>query len=520
MDPAERVGNQLGLVDPFYGYSTLLNVIIYVLLPLFGVLQFFRLRRALHVFQLEGYKRPNFMSWTRAHRQRSMWMQSGSAKKPLAMTGRAWRILITGVALSVLSVFGAWGVAHLLLGGWPLDVVAYFGALALVVYFTSRVLTIADWGLAPLQATINQRYLRAARVKLDRWEPTVIGVTGSYGKTSTKSFIEKLLAHDGDVLATPGSYNTTLGVVRTINENLSENHRYLVLEMGAKQRGDIAEIADFTRPHMAVLTAIGPAHLESFGSLDDIRRGKYEIVEGLRDGGVAVMNTDNPDVRALANETRNVRVVRYGLDPSGDPDITARDVLTSADGTSFRLLDSRSGAYVDAITTLVGRHAIGNVLGAAAVAVEAGRGLVGLAGAIRRLEAVEHRLQIIKGAGGVTVIDDAYNSNPDGAAAALEVVGAMAARSKVVVTPGMVELGELQPEANQRLGELAGRVADTLIVVARVNREALVAGARRGGRATVIPVETLAAAQEELKTLLAPGDVVLFENDLPDHYEG
>jgi UDP-N-acetylmuramoyl-tripeptide--D-alanyl-D-alanine ligase len=155
-----------------------------------------------------------------------------------------------------------------------------------------------------------------------------------------------------------------------------------------------------------------------------------------------------------------------------------------------------------------------------AVALETGRSLAELAGPIRRLTAVEHRLQIIKGAGGVTVIDDAFNSNPDGAAAALDVVEEMPGGHKVVVTPGMVELGELQAEANERFGEHAGRVADTLIVVARVNREALVAGAQRSNRARVVIVDTLAQAQEEMKNLLGPGDVVLFENDLPDQYEG
>ena len=514
------MGNQLGLPDPFYGYSILLNIIIYVLLPLFGVLQFVRLRRALHVFQLEGYRRRNFLSWTRAHRDRSQWMRTTPVKKPLAMTGRAWRILALAVILSILAVFGSWVVAHLLLGGWPLDVIAYLLAAGLVFYFSSEVLTLSDRALGPVQSTINSRYLRAARARLDAWKPLVIGVTGSYGKTSTKFFIERLVAPDGEALATPGSYNTTMGVVRTINENLHEEHRYLIVEMGAKQRGDIAELADFTRPRVAVLTAIGPAHLESFGSLDNVRKAKYEIVEGLRTDGVAVMNTDDPEVRALADETKRVKVIRYGLDPQGAPHVSAHGIETTSEGTSFRVVDTRSGEDVGATTTLLGRHSIGNVLGAVAVALETGRPLAELVDPIRRLSAVEHRLQIIKGAGGVTVIDDAFNSNPEGAAAALDVVDAMPGGHKIVVTPGMVELGELQAEANERFGEHAGRVADTLVVVTRVNRDALVTGAERSGRARVVVVDTLAQAQEELKSMLRLGDVVLFENDLPDQYEG
>jgi UDP-N-acetylmuramoyl-tripeptide--D-alanyl-D-alanine ligase len=510
----------MDLPDPFYGYSTLLNVIIYVGLPLFAVLQFFRLRRALHVFQLEGYKRANFLRWARANPNRARWMSGPPAKKPLAMTGRAWRILVLSVLLSVLAVFGAWAIAHLLLGGWPADGIAYVVALGLILFFTSHVLVLADRLLTPVQSAINNGYERRARKKLDEFEPVVVGITGSYGKTSTKFAVETLVAREGEVLATPGSYNTTLGVVRTINEHLRRDHKFFVVEMGAKQRGDIAEIVALTRPHIAVLTAIGPAHLETFESLDNVRRAKYEIVAGLGHDGVAVMNTDNPEVRALADDARGVKVIRYGLEADGTPHLTASDIEITPEGTSFTIVDIRTNEMVHARTSLLGRHSIGNLLGAVAVALEAGRSLPELVGPIRRLEAVEHRLQIIKGAGDMTVIDDAFNSNPDGAAAALEVVDAMNAVRKVVVSPGMVELGHFQAEANERFGEHAGRVADTFIVVARVNRDALVAGAKRGGRAKVIAVDTLADAQEAMKPFMTPGAVVLFENDLPDQYEG
>ena len=509
----------MDLPDPFYGYSTLLNVLIYVVLPLFAVLQFFRLRRALHVFQLEGYKRSNFLRWVRANPKRSRWMSSTPAKKPLAMTGRAWRVLIASVFLSAAGVFGSWVIAHLLLGGWPADVVAFLIALGLILIFSSHALVFADLLLTPVQNAINSGYTRRAHKRLEDVGPTVVGVTGSYGKTSTKFAIEKLVATEGEVLATPGSYNTTLGVVRTINEHLTSAHRFFVVEMGAKQRGDIAELVEFTQPSVAVLTAIGPAHLESFGSIDNVRRAKYEIVSGLPAEGVAVMNTDNPEVRLLADDTQRVKVIRYGLEADGGPDLTASDIEITPEGTSFAVVDTRTNEKVHARTSLLGRHSIANLLGAVAVALEAGRSLAELVGPIRRLTPVEHRLQIIKGAGGVTIIDDAFNSNPDGAAAALEVVDAMEGSPKIVVTPGMIELGPLQAEANKRFGEQAGRVADTLIVVGRVNRDALVAGASRG-RAEVIIVDTLADAQEAMKPFMTRGAVVLFENDLPDQYEG
>jgi UDP-N-acetylmuramoyl-tripeptide--D-alanyl-D-alanine ligase len=269
-----------------------------------------------------------------------------------------------------------------------------------------------------------------------------------------------------------------------------------------------------------VLTAIGPAHLESFGSLEDVRRAKYELIEGLPDDGVAVMNTDDAEVRALADSTDHLRVIRYGIDPEGKPDVTASDVGVTARGTRFGLTDTRSGETIAARTSLLGDHAVANLLGAVAVALETGRPLGELGAPISSLKPVEHRLQLIKGAGGVTVIDDAFSSNPAGSAAALDVLAAMPARRRVVVTPGMVELGGMQAAANEALGERAGRTADVVIVVAGVNRDALVAGAERSGHARVVAVDSLAQAQRELQDILGPGDVVLFENDLPDQYEG
>jgi UDP-N-acetylmuramoyl-tripeptide--D-alanyl-D-alanine ligase len=211
-------------------------------------------------------------------------------------------------------------------------------------------------------------------------------------------------------------------------------------------------------------------------------------------------------------------VVRYGLDPVGAPDVTASDVSTTTEGTALNIVQRSSAEAIAAQTKLLGRHAVGHLLAGVAVACSVSRPLGELTEAISMLRPVEHRLQIIEGTGGITVIDDAYNSNPDGAAAALEVLDSMPARRKVVVTPGMVELGDLQVEYNRVLGERAAAVADTIIVVAGVNRKAITAGAG-GGSAEVLAVDSLEEASARLSDLLVPGDVVLFENDLPDQYE-
>ncbi len=387
--------------------------------------------------------------------------------------------------------------------------------------------------MTPVQAAINGRFLRQARRRLEQVDPLVIGITGSFGKTSTKFATARALGDPAEVLATPSSFNTPLGVSRTINEGLRDDHKYFVVEIGARNAGDVAEVARLVSSSIGVLTSIGPAHLESFGSIEGVTRAKYEIVQSLPAAGVAVMNVDDLRVRALADDMASgaspgpewpevrtdLRVIRFGLDPAVRDLLLARALEVHRRGTKMMLVDEGSASSADLDTRLLGRHAVSNVLAAAAVSSAAGRSLTDAAASLSGLEPVEHRLQIIEGAGGVTVIDDAYNSNPVGAAAALEVLASMPARKRVVITPGMVELGAEQAAANEELGRLAGAAADVAIFVAPLNRQALVAGAS-GGRADVKVVDSLAEATAILQGLIGAGDVVLFENDLPDQYEG
>lgn len=509
----------MGFSDPFPGYSIVLRTILFGLVPLFMVWQLARLRRALHVFQLEGYKRSRFLEWHHGNPRRALRLSPIPTKKPLVMTGRAWRVLVLAAALSLLAILLASAAAHLA-GGWPFDVATWAIVTALVALGAPRLIVAADWLFGPVQRAINARYVRAARRRLDEVRPQVIGVTGSFGKTSTKFAIEHLLAPSGGALATPGSFNTPMGVCRAINEHLTSSHRFLIVEMGAYGRGEIRELCELVRPSVGVLTAIGPAHLERFGSMDNIRSAKYELIESLPSDGVAIMNGDDAEVRALADSTSRVRVVRYGLDPGGAPDVTAHHIEVTDEGTTFEIVHTSRGETASVATRLLGSHSLGHILAAVAVAGTAGMSVADLVEAIACLQPAEHRLQIISGAGGVTVIDDAYNSNPDGAAAALDVLAAMPARRKVIVTPGMVELGKMQYEANERFGAHAARVADALIVVAAVNRAAITAGARRvDGGVEVVAVGSLLEAQKKLEGMLAPGDAVLFENDLPDHLE-
>jgi UDP-N-acetylmuramoyl-tripeptide--D-alanyl-D-alanine ligase len=447
-------------------------------------------------------------------------------KKPLVYTARARRILGTSAVISLaLMVLSLW----LALSGWrsdlgmalSYDVGTVILLAALVVIQLSPLTTVlANIILSPLQYAINRTYLRRAQTRLRDVQPLVIGITGSYGKTSTKYLLEHLLADQRRVLKTPLSYNTLMGVCRVINEDLQADCEVFIAEMGAYRRGDIKELCDFVQPTIGILTAIGPQHLERFKTIENIQATKYELIEALPPSGVAIFNNDDPRCRALADRTTHVRVMRYGL--NGDVqnlDLWAEHLAMGPEGLSFIMADT-SGRRVEVRTVLLGRHNVLNILGASCAALALGVPLADLARAIQALPPVPHRLQLIDNGSGVTVIDDAYNSNPIGAMEALEVLGGFTAGQRILVTPGMVELGPLEAQLNEELGAKAAEVCDYVVLVGVERTQALVAGLQRQNfpPERIRVVRDLKGATIVLPTIVGVGDTVLFENDLPDQY--
>lgn len=452
--------------------------------------------------------------------------QQPPARKALVYTARAVRICTMAllVCLAVAGVFGLAAVRQLSQGLTP---AGPYRAAALVliggvvtIHLAPLAVILANLLLAPVQATINARYLRSAKQRLRQFAPIVVGITGSYGKTSTKYFLHTLLSERYGALKTPQSFNTLMGICRVINTDLQPQHRMFIVEMGAYGRGVIREIADFVRPQIGVLTAIGPQHLERFKTMENIEAAKYELIEALPSSGVAVFNNDDPRCRRLADRTTRVKVLRYGLE-SAQPGLRvwAEGMSQSAKGLTFTLVDS-DGQRASTHTVLLGRHNVLNLLGAACVALDMGLSLEEIARAIPKIEPAPHRLQLLQGAGGVTVLDDAYNSNPVGAAAALEVLQEFKTGKRVLVTPGMVELGEIEAEQNEEFGAQAAQVCDYVLLVGPKQTQAILKGLERehfpGERIRV--VQDLTEATAELRRLVQPGDVVLFENDLPDLY--
>jgi UDP-N-acetylmuramoyl-tripeptide--D-alanyl-D-alanine ligase len=444
--------------------------------------------------------------------------------KPLVFTARARRLFALALALPAL-VLAALALAAAL--GMPAWVAAAAGAAtgAAAHLGAPELLALADRMLKPVQSLDNRRFVRRAQRRLAQVNPLVVGITGSFGKTTTKAAVSAVGELRSPAYPTPASYNSLLGVVRATNEGLGDHHRIYVVEMGAYRRGDVAELCDLVHPRIGVLTAIGPAHLERFGSLDEIERAKGELAECMPEDGTFVTTADDERCRRAAARAR-CPVRFFSVAGSPDAEILAEDVRMEAGTTRFRLsrrLPSGEVEQAPVRTRLLGRHNVANLLAAAAVGVALDLPLPVIARGLGRVEPPAHRLApIVNEAAGVVVIDDAYNSNPVGAAAALEVLAAHKADRRLLVTPGMVELGERETAENRRFGAQAAEVCDIVVLVGREQSRPI----RDGLEDASFPASQIHVVGDarEAEALLArttrPGDVVLFENDLPDLYLG
>ena len=444
------------------------------------------------------------------------------AKKPLVYTARAKRVF----GLSIVLLVGLAAATVFTIQGSPWRVAAFLFSEVSVVN-----LTFANLLIYPLERTINEAYLFSARKRIKALNPKVIGITGSYGKTSTKYILHRILSEKFNTLMTPDSYNTPMGICKVIRGQLVAEHEVFVVEMGAYKRGDIRDLCNLAAPQIGILTAVGPQHLERFKSVENIAKTKYELIESLPSGGLAVFNCDNEICAELANkrEQGGNPVFRYATEPSSSveaserPQLTATNIRHTSDGLTFTvhpLVDTQEATEVEIRTQLLGRHNVSNILAAMAVAMACGMTLEEIRAAIAKVEPVPHRLQLASGAGGVTIIDDSFNSNPVGAKAALEVLSEIGEGKKVLVTPGMVELGEKEYEENKKLGERAADVCDLVILVGPMRTLPILDGLKAAAYPSqqIIVALNLEEVKKHLATRVQPGDVVLFENDLPDNY--
>ncbi len=425
------------------------------------------------------------------------------AKKPLVYTDRVKRLLVTIFLLMAAMLVVAWIFNPLIMGTM----------LLLVVLLPVLLVLIANYINAPMEKAIGNRFIKdAKRILSEAKDLKIIGITGSYGKTSAKNYLTALLSAKYSTLMTPASFNTPMGVVRTVREHLRGYHEVFVCEMGAKNKGDIKEICDIVHPHHGMITAIGEQHLETFKTLDTIIDTKFELVDALPEDGIAFLSTDNEHI--AAREVTNVRTVSYGLKDGAQ--YTASDIQNDETGSTFTVT-TPDGETCEYTTRLLGAHTIQNLVGCIAVAHQLGVSLQEMKQPIRMMKPVEHRLQLLPNG----YIDDAYNSNPAGFRSALDVLGSMKNTRRVLVTPGMVELGERQEALNEELGAYAADCCDVAVLVGEKQAPPLKKGLLSKG----FPEEKIFVATDLHQAISyvqslpkAERQIVLLENDLPDNF--
>ncbi len=437
-------------------------------------------------------------------------------KKPLVVTRRIRRLwatmLIIVAALGVFYPAGLWFAAAV---PWV-------------------ILVVANLVNTPMEKAITRWYINDAR-RIIRSMPNlkIIAITGSYGKSSTKEAMVRLLSMKYNTLTTPGNFNTTLGVVRTIRERLKPYHEVFVVEMGAKQRGDIKEICDIVRPSIGVITAVGEQHLETFGSIEEVQKTKFELIDALPPHGIAVLCGDYPYIASRA--VNNVaKTIYYGLESSSSLDYTVENVEYHSLMTHFAVKE-KGGASERFSTALLGEGNLLNIMASFIVAKELGVSPAQGAAAISQLPAVEHRLKA-RNLGNRVILDDAYNSNPVGARMALGVLRDFDVVSylslapstgceRIVITPGFVEMGSAQKAANRELGREIARSGAFAVVVSEVNREDILGGLKDENysperiKAVNTFDDAIAFTDSHFGAQGLTGSVMLLLNDLPDTYK-
>ncbi|MDP3737427.1 MAG: UDP-N-acetylmuramoyl-tripeptide--D-alanyl-D-alanine ligase [Hyphomonadaceae bacterium] len=508
-----------------------------------------RLPRYLHIFQQEEYDNPRFLSWivsARAFDIRvtialvvlsavylvagayitwELWPITGGAvflaaaalepdptkagKKPLVLTQRAKAIFY--LALGIGAVIGALIAWLLPVWGWIIG-----------VQLPPLMLVLANTILWPMEKKKQLFFLTDAKARLKRINPEVIGITGSFGKTTVKHMLGHVLSLLDNAFITPGSVNTPMGISRVIREQLPEDTRFFVVEMGAYGPGSIARLCDLTPPQSGAITAIGEAHYERFKTLDIVARAKFELAEAVLKSTGKIVVTDNVLAQDYAQKTVATHRDRFIICGEGEnADVRIGPWKVTPEGLEIALTWADKTHAVQA--PVFGTHNVGNIAVVFGIAVGLGMQPERVVAALRSAPQTKHRLEVKKQDNGLIVIDDAYNSNPTGFEAALGVLSLMGEggkRRRVLVTPGMVELGARHDELHTKLGGIAADHADMVIAV-RSERIPTFVEAFKAKRKPedIMQVGSFGEAKKWLDENIKGDAVILLENDLPDLYE-
>ena len=429
-------------------------------------------------------------------------------KVPIKRTGRLVRLFLAywlcTLLVTVLAIFALSTLAtHMQNPMLQIVVYTIFSGMPIVLPF---LLCTANLVTSVFENARNRRFVQRADAKLKAIKILRVGIVGSFGKTSVKNVLAAILSEKFKVVATPASYNTPIGVAKTVFSKEFDGAEIFIAEMGARKMGDIAELCRLVKPDYGIFTGVCEQHISSFKTLENVFAEKSEIIKsGAR---VVCANSLKWRVQRTFGETAQVIYAERAC---------LKGVSFAATQTRFEICIG--GEWIGVETRLLGFAAVENILLAAVLAAELGMTAQEIARGIEKIQAIPHRLQLIE-SNGIYILDDGYNANPRGAVEALAALGRFSGR-KCVVTPGIVECGVLEEEINATLGEKIAKerldfvilVGDTLVGI--VKKGYLEGG---GDERNLAMARSLEEAKEMLSQWLRPGDAVLFLNDLPDVY--
>lgn len=478
----------------------------------------------LYLLQLENYDLRWFLktvskSWTKprsALRQKIVW----TAKLKLVMVIAIMLHILLSAFISLVSVT--------LVTHYPLLITIYLTIVIFIIlvfllsYFYFAFLIAAVLIIFPFDYLLKQKIIRLAKTKITQHKDLkIIGITGSYGKTTMKEILATVLAEKYKVLKTPENINTPVGIAKLIISKLTTDTEILIVEMGAYKKGDIKELCQLTPPDISIITGINESHLERFGSIENTIAAKFEIIENAKTDAMILLNADNSLVVGSYKKYLGLKTVFF-YSSSSNPFASYRIEKSKflEDDLAFTFTIAKDAKKYNLKSPFLGEYTIGDIMGVIIVAEKLGLSEEEIVRGIAMLKPIPHRLQTIKTPEGILIIDDSYNGNPDGAREAIKALSRFKKRRKIYVTPGLVEIGDKSEEIHYRIGKELCRVADLVILIKNSATIFLGESLKKNGFPDnrIQWFNSFPETQAELKKNLKPNDVVLFQNDWPDNY--
>lgn len=458
----------------------------------------------LYIFQSEHYDKRRFLKFVYSNFK---WW-SFSVRGSLDWTLRAKILCIISIFFFAISLFP-------FLVDFSIFSILNFIAIITIIFLFPFFIIFSDILISPFIAFQKNKILQNAKKLIENSKIISIGITGSYGKTTMKNICNDIFSEKYSVFVIPGNINTDLGIANFLLSHQLElqNADILLMEMGAFHIGEIASICSFIQPHYSFLTAIAAQHLDRFGSIENIKKAKFEIVEATQK--ISYVNIDNKNIEKYLHQADeknikfNCEITKYKM--SGN-DIKY-EFLDDFKGISF---EYKNNKYE---TKLIAHHVLGMIALALELADELQINIVEKKKGVKKIDYIPHRLQVIRNRQtGVTVIDDSYNGNFDGFCSGLETLSRAKGR-KILMTPGIVELGEKKQEIHEMLAQKYKESnIDLFLIIENSSTQYILDYFQQNNFNRYKTYNTVFQAHDDLKNVLNKGDLILFQNDLSDNY--